>query len=313
MGRGRPELSVDADAGPVAKFACDLRALRKAAGSPSYRELAKKANYSATVLSRAASGKELPSLSAVIAYVAACGGDADEWRNRWLELSEQPDPTAGPDSMAEGSSGSPAGRTGRAKVIAKLVPGIRSHGLTIVIALVAAAAVGTAITLALRGPVAATGPRKGPRITVTPGTRPAVPADTPLSDGHDPTPSGCAPDAVTVASAFPRLSRTVTIAGKRYQAGTVAGVVELRYSAHCHAAWARAEPGSAFAGPRLGWADVRISRPADGTFESFNVAGIAPLYGDLLLTRHGCLTASVTLRFRVGATAQATTRCWQPG
>jgi hypothetical protein len=45
--------------------------------------MAARVHYSATTLSVAASGRSVPSLPVVLAYVAACGGDADEWRAKW--------------------------------------------------------------------------------------------------------------------------------------------------------------------------------------------------------------------------------------
>jgi hypothetical protein len=45
--------------------------------------MARGALYSASVLSSAANGRRLPTLSVTLAYVGACGGDPDEWRHRW--------------------------------------------------------------------------------------------------------------------------------------------------------------------------------------------------------------------------------------
>lgn len=61
--------------------------VRRRAGSPSYRQLARRAHYSATALSEAAAGERLPSLAVTLAYVAACGGDRREWENRWRVLA----------------------------------------------------------------------------------------------------------------------------------------------------------------------------------------------------------------------------------
>src|SRR5437868_3375921 len=73
--------------GPLHDFAHGLRALRaKAPGSPAYRQLAKTACYSASVLSMAASGRVLPSWHVTRAYVRACGGDAEEWHALWTRL-----------------------------------------------------------------------------------------------------------------------------------------------------------------------------------------------------------------------------------
>ncbi|MEV0405137.1 helix-turn-helix transcriptional regulator [Actinoallomurus sp. NPDC050550] len=80
---GRPERPLDPTQGPLADFAHDLRALRHKAGTPNYRQMAAEAHFSATALSRAASGKALPSLEVTLAFVAACGGDTRAWKDRW--------------------------------------------------------------------------------------------------------------------------------------------------------------------------------------------------------------------------------------
>ncbi|WP_455355272.1 nSTAND1 domain-containing NTPase [Streptomyces sp. SYSU K217416] len=79
---GRPERSVDPAAGPVQRFAHELRELRKAAGGPSYRTMARSAGFSATTLSQAAAGERLPSSAVVHGYVGACGADPTEWELR---------------------------------------------------------------------------------------------------------------------------------------------------------------------------------------------------------------------------------------
>ncbi|WHT22475.1 hypothetical protein N8J89_15830 [Crossiella sp. CA-258035] len=80
----------------LTSFARDLRALRAAAGGPTYRELARRSHYSATTLADAAGGKRLPSLAATLAFVRACSGDAGEWESRWhsvaAELAQPPSP-----------------------------------------------------------------------------------------------------------------------------------------------------------------------------------------------------------------------------
>jgi tetratricopeptide (TPR) repeat protein len=83
---GRSETPLDPTTGPLAVFAHELRQLRRAAGAPSYRALARKAGYSAAALSAAAGGVTFPSLSVTLAYVGACGGSTDEWGQRWHEL-----------------------------------------------------------------------------------------------------------------------------------------------------------------------------------------------------------------------------------
>ncbi len=89
MQRGRPEQAVDVGCGPVAAFATLLRDLRLSAGRPSYRELSTRANYSSSALSEATRGRRLPSLEVTLAFVRSCGGDEEEWTNRWHECAEQ--------------------------------------------------------------------------------------------------------------------------------------------------------------------------------------------------------------------------------
>ncbi|WP_194926323.1 nSTAND1 domain-containing NTPase [Catenulispora pinisilvae] len=70
-------------------FAADLRTLRAKAGSPPYRRLARLAHYSSTTLADAAAGKRLPSLAVTLAYVRACGAQAEQWEARWHELAAE--------------------------------------------------------------------------------------------------------------------------------------------------------------------------------------------------------------------------------
>lgn len=98
---GRSEIPLDPSDGPLAAFACGLRELRKQAGGRSYRELARKAHFSASTLSIAAGGRTLPSLPVVQGFVRACGGDVEEWTGRWHELSRLLDDGTGPQPAAD--------------------------------------------------------------------------------------------------------------------------------------------------------------------------------------------------------------------
>ncbi|MFF7446002.1 MULTISPECIES: helix-turn-helix domain-containing protein [unclassified Streptomyces] len=87
---GRPEADLDPGAGPVQRFAFELRKLRQEAGGITYRQMAREVEVSVSTLSRAAKGEQLPSLPVVLAYVRACGGDRQEWERRWREaVTEQ--------------------------------------------------------------------------------------------------------------------------------------------------------------------------------------------------------------------------------
>lgn len=98
----RAERPLDPDAGPLTRFAADLRKLREAAGRPSCRALAKRAHYSSTTLSDAAGGRTFPSLSVTLAYVEACQGDCRAWEARWHAVA------------AEMAAGAPADEPGEA-------------------------------------------------------------------------------------------------------------------------------------------------------------------------------------------------------
>ncbi|MCX5257815.1 helix-turn-helix domain-containing protein [Streptomyces canus] len=86
---GRPERPLDPDAGPVQRFAHELRLLRREAGNPSYRAMAQRTGVSVTTLSRAAAGDRLPSAEAVLAYARACDACPDEWESRWKAAAEE--------------------------------------------------------------------------------------------------------------------------------------------------------------------------------------------------------------------------------
>jgi tetratricopeptide (TPR) repeat protein len=79
------------DAEALAEFADALRQLRREAGNPGYRVLARRTGYGTTTLWEATSGRTVPTLAVTLAYVAACGGDAAEWERRWQRLVESRD------------------------------------------------------------------------------------------------------------------------------------------------------------------------------------------------------------------------------
>jgi len=86
---GRPELPVDPEAGPIQRLAHELRELRRAAGGPAYRAMAKRAGCAASTLSQAASGERLPSWPVVQGYARACGADPAPLEPLWKTAREQ--------------------------------------------------------------------------------------------------------------------------------------------------------------------------------------------------------------------------------
>ncbi|MFI6458619.1 helix-turn-helix domain-containing protein [Streptosporangium amethystogenes] len=102
----RPERPVDPAEGAVQRFAWELRRLRQSAGNPGYRDLARRAHYSASTLAQAARGERLPSLAVTLAYVQACGGDSAQWEARWRQATE----TVEDVRLIAGDVGDAAGR-----------------------------------------------------------------------------------------------------------------------------------------------------------------------------------------------------------
>ncbi|WP_329440063.1 hypothetical protein [Streptomyces canus] len=86
---GRREKPLDPGAGAVQRFAYEMRKLRDEAATPTYRAMAARAGYSAPTLSAAAAGERLPTLPVLLAYVAACDGDPEEWERRWREAAAE--------------------------------------------------------------------------------------------------------------------------------------------------------------------------------------------------------------------------------
>ncbi|QOV33213.1 hypothetical protein IM697_23485 [Streptomyces ferrugineus] len=98
---GRPERPLGPRSGPVQRLAGELRDLRKAAGTPSYRRMAETAGFSATTLSQAAAGEKLPTLAVVKGYARACGAEPEEWERRWKEAEAEAARESAGDPEAE--------------------------------------------------------------------------------------------------------------------------------------------------------------------------------------------------------------------
>ncbi|MFI7612037.1 hypothetical protein ACIBP6_12525 [Nonomuraea terrae] len=86
---GRREQPLDPSEGPIARFAFELRKLRQEAGGPTYRAMAARVHYAAATLAQAAAGHKMPSLPVTLAYVQACGGDPEDWEQRWHEAGRE--------------------------------------------------------------------------------------------------------------------------------------------------------------------------------------------------------------------------------
>jgi hypothetical protein len=106
---------LDGNSGAITAFAHDLRGLRRAAGSPSYRDLARTALFSPSVLSSAASGHRLPTLAVTLAFVAACDGDRAAWERRWRTVAGTSTATPQPRAERQPALAGPARAPGDAE------------------------------------------------------------------------------------------------------------------------------------------------------------------------------------------------------
>ncbi|MGH3168464.1 MAG: helix-turn-helix domain-containing protein, partial [Trebonia sp.] len=62
-----------------------LRDLRRRSGL-TYDQLGKNAHYATSTVQAATAGQRLPTLRVTMAFVKACGGDADPWREYWTQI-----------------------------------------------------------------------------------------------------------------------------------------------------------------------------------------------------------------------------------
>ena len=155
---GRPMRPIDPADGTLQAFAAELRQLRERAGSPPFRLMARRAHYSATTLSVACGGTSLPSLEVTIAFVRACDGPADYWRQRWQDAAA----AALPAGRRLAGSGDDPADPGRAPLNAGRAV-LRFRRPLALAAVIAAASAAGAAAWSLAHPAAAAGPADGPR------------------------------------------------------------------------------------------------------------------------------------------------------
>ncbi len=174
----RPERPLDPGDDLLTEFAADLRRLRESAGNPTYRELGRRAHYSAGTLSEAAGGRKLPSLAVTLAYVRACGGVPGEWEERWHAVADESrrDGAGSPPEREPGENPpyvglaaftpADAGRFfGRERLVEKLVERLARQRFLAVLG-----ASGSGKSSLLRAGLLPS--VKGPAVLLTPGARP---------------------------------------------------------------------------------------------------------------------------------------------
>lgn len=304
---GRPENPLDPDAGPVQAFAYELRRLREKAGNPSYRKLAEQAHYSAAALARAAGGQALPTLELTLAYVAACDGDVEEWRQRWLDVAGRQDaPAPGPeaaeprtaateadieDGAGDGAGDVPVGRGSRKQ-------GSRVRRMWIAASVVILLAAAGVLALVL-WPHAAPAMAWSPARKVLPYTFKSGQSKV---DGADPARAGCV-EAVTLTS------QEIWSGPQRL------GNLEVRYNAECRTAWARLDPNAFLINHPSDDIRVRLEtfRPADGSASRIDEKFVRDRHwAGMLSTRVGCVVARGQIVIDGQASDTVQTSCAHP-
>nr|WP_296073283.1 helix-turn-helix domain-containing protein [uncultured Actinoplanes sp.] len=278
----RPERPLDPAAGPIAQFAVALRALRAAAGNPTYRRMAERVPVSPSALAAAADGRRLPTWEVTREYVRACGGREDEWRERWHAVREATPGAA--RSVAEPAKRHRRRRGWRAGLAAG--------------ALAAAAVVAVAAWTMDHDPPATVRDN-----VAQPTARFSLPSHEPVRDDADPKRSGCADNPATIQE----LDRIQVNTAKE----NLLGVAAVRHSPGCHASWGRFEPSERLTYLR---GPVRVTitarRPATGTVGEAYATDFdgQAVFGNILLDTTGCVEITVRVEAPDGG-GSATTHC----
>ncbi|MFF7187925.1 helix-turn-helix domain-containing protein [Streptomyces sp. NPDC008222] len=314
---GRREVEIDPLAGPVEELAAALRELRAASGLPTYRQMAARTHYSASVLSRAARGCQLPSLEVIRAFAEACGADPAPYEQRWrnarkaLGTDEPADErkaapahtgpllddtvssafaaSAAPDAVPLRSAGRTVSASGRWRRRHLLYAGT---GITVLTAgcLVAAFAIGSPQT------GSTTSPRGWRAVNqhVIDQREPSGAYED--MDGDDPRARGCDADISTVTTVPLDLP-----GGERF------GDLLLRRSSTCGTVWASAR----YSNPLLYAVRLAAHRPADGAEVHSEWSNNTPpgSYGDMLSTATGCVWVESVVVTPKGTGPTARTPC----
>lgn len=290
---------VDPSAGPVERFASDLRKLRDDAGTPTYRVLAEQTHFSKATLAAAAGGHRLPTLDVTLAFVRACGGDIEEWRARWndtrRELGYADEKTPDPLTV-QAAIGHPS-QLRLAWILAVV-------GILIGITFVAATLIMT------RGKHSSTGsaptkstPEELSSARFVPTGELSAQA---VADGADPKRTMCAsdPDVKTLDSVEINTDDEIFL-----------GVAELRLAPRCNVAWGRfmpAENNIRLAGAIITIiAQRQMDSPAATSYQvEFDGQAV---FGNILLMRDGCIEATVQVATPLSGQARSTTSCLTGG
>lgn len=314
---GRHLRALDPAWGPVERFACELRALRAAAGEPAFWKMARHCEVSKSALAGAVAGYALPSDRVAHAFVRVCGGDWEWWSERLHQARAQVEA-----EIDAPSAGEPAQQAGSALVLARGAPparamardprdtraaysfsflasaqpgGKRGAGKkrwpAVLVALQTVALI-AAVLFAVTGRSGDVGP--DPRLTASGTPRPVL-------DGTDPYMDGCGPDE----QAVDREGMTWPGSGQ-----VVYGWLTMFHSHHCDASW-----GSVSGPNSTQWTVVIVAhREPDGVNAPSSFSGNSARpgsWGNLLSTATGCVWVEAYIQDSTGISRAAKTDCYE--
>ncbi|MEU6402236.1 DUF2690 domain-containing protein [Streptomyces sp. NPDC046985] len=281
----------------MARFACELRALRSLAGDLPFWKMARRCAVSKSALAAAVAGRNMPSEAVTREFVRACGGDWDYWQERWAHTKAEVVRSAHVPGTALVER-----RPGLVDVLSSRLPARVSETDRVrggEDAVLVTEALGwrrprwrSALALALAAALAGFGLSW---IADFHRTDKAVNATLPPTDGTDPQLAGCGKDAENLDVAAVRLQGPLTLRGRRLLKGTRVGTVTLRYSTRCAGAWARFDPAPVIdtdlQDSSAGATTVWTRRPADSTQETWTMGHVDQSYSGFLLAGLGCVVA----------------------
>lgn len=280
-----PDLDTQLAVDPVGQFCERLRELRLQAGSPTFRELARRTHFSASTLASATTGKRLPTEAVLMAFVVACGQEAGPWVADLRAATAPSMPSRTCEASGPASLDPSSGRTTFVR-----------RGWVIAGILGVAGGLAVGAFLASLSDTSARAPVSAVSVTTVPGPVPAQIS----GDGHDPNQFGCVPDAQLADKA------PVLIDGEQV------GALELKYSAHCAAGWARLY---LYPGRPTMMGQVRV-QAGDGRAAAFAnlLIKTMPIYTDVIVISQpdGCLAASAVVLEAGRSPVTVSIPCFKP-
>jgi transcriptional regulator with XRE-family HTH domain len=300
-GRRRSPLT---GSGLPVELAQRLRGLRDAR-ELTLRQLAGRSGYSASSLSQAESGREVPSWEVVSAFVQACGEDPARWRHLW-ELTRTPPAAGGQPTPQEQA---PPERTPPEQALTEQAlpergfseagPGGRGRRRWRRPAVAAVAVTGLALSAAIAWQAVGAPLAGAPRARPSGGATPAGRLPAAARDNTDPYSDGCRTD-----------ERLLDWKPVYRASGQMFGLILLMYSPACQAAWAYlVAPNSSR------WTIHIITRRTPGHgIDQWQFSGDVDLgsWGNVLSTQDGCVYTEAYVTDKSGQGPIARTACIQP-